>query len=127
MEEKANNKKKKLLTVALVFTVVLAVTATTWCIYPFIQPKEFSPDATFKLPAKPKPITCTENTGHFDSGCKLLLRYDADKDGKISDGEYYQALDDWKAGKITEKEGDFVGWTNGCKGINEHCPGCYSP
>ena len=41
MEEKANIKKKKLLTVALVFTVVLAVIATTWCT-----------DSTYKLPKK---------------------------------------------------------------------------
>ena len=118
--------KKKLLTAVLVFAVVLAVTATTWCTQSYKPPKATpSPDATFKLPDPPKPITCTEDTGHFKTGCKLLLHYDADNDGDLDWGEWYQAHFDWKAGKITEKEYKFVSKAEG--EINELCPGCYSP
>jgi hypothetical protein len=129
MEEKANNKKKKLLTIVIVFTVVLAVTATTWCPEKPITPKSPSPPATPRPPDPPKPITCTEDTGHFKTGCKLLLHYDADNDGKISDDEYNQAwLDVNFADKITGREYAFVErawWSKGP--INELCPGCYSP
>ena len=129
MKEKAkNNKKKKLLTVVLVFAVVLAVTATTWCTQSYKSPKATpSPDATFKLPDEPKPITCTEDTGHFKTGCKLLLHYDADNDGKISDDEWGHALNDGMDEKITDQEFNMVHRAYNAGSINELCPGCYSP
>jgi len=56
MEEKANNKKKELLTIVAVFAVVLAVTATGCCTEDQVnnEAEEQSKSASFKNPAPPQ-------------------------------------------------------------------------
>ena len=127
MEEKANNKKKKLLTIVIVFAVVLAVTATTWCPKQPLIPKSPSSPATPRPTEPPKPITCTDPTPHFASGCELLLHYDANNDGKIDKAESKQAYRDYLNYELTDKEFPFVIKAELRKGINTLCPGCYSP
>ena len=122
-----NNKKKKLLTVVLIFTIVLAVTATTWCIFEYDKPEKPSLGPTPRPTDPPKPITCSEKTTHSDSGCKLLLHYDADNDGKISGAELNPVGKDLLDDKITGKEYNFLYRAYEYNGINKLCPGCYSP
>jgi len=58
----------------------------------------------------------------------LLLYYDKDKDGVISDDELTDAYNDWVDGKITEAEFNYVGYEGYLAGsINNLCPGCYTP
>ena len=121
MEEKANNnKKKKLFTIVLVFAVVLAVTATTWCHQPSIP-------ATPRIPDLPSTVTakCTEPTAHFASGCVLLKHYDTNNDGKIDYSEISTAADDYSCDKITVVESDFVDGAFLEGSINALCPRCY--
>ena len=74
------------------------------------------------------PVTCTDPTPHFDSGCELLLYYDTDNDGKIDYNELINdAYVDYKNGTITKKEVEFViqAYNLGDGGINKLCKGCY--
>ena len=73
-------------------------------------------------------VTCTGKSPHYGTGCALLKHYDPDGDGKITlDGEY-AAIDDYRAGKITRAEYDFVeaAWNAGGL-IDAKCAGCYIP
>lgn len=119
MKEKANNKKKKLLTVALVFAVALAVTATTWCEQP-------STPATPRIPDSPSTVSseCTEPTKHFMSGCALLKAFDMNNDGKIDDSELNAAASSQSIGSITADEYYFVAAAYVKGSINALCPGC---
>ena len=122
MEEKANNnKKKKLFTIVLVFAVVLAVTATTWCHQP-------STPATPRIPDLPSTVTskCTVSTAHFASGCELLKYFDTNNDGKIDDSELDAAASAYSAGSITADEYAFVVAARAKGSINALCPGCYT-
>jgi hypothetical protein len=74
-------------------------------------------------------ITCDNNpyaSLDLDTGCKLLLHYDADKDGLINHDELNQSYSDYMNGIITVEEFDYVSgaYING--GINVVCPGCYT-
>ena len=119
MKEKANNKKKKLLTIVLVFTVVLAVTATTWCEQPSIP-------ATPRIPDPPSTVSsgCTVPTKHFTSGCALLKAFDTNNDGKIDGSEFKAADSSQSAGSITADEYYFVAAAYVKGSINALCPGC---
>ena len=123
MEKKANtnkSKKKKLLTIVIVFAVVLAVTATTWCVFLSI------PDIP-RIPDQPSTVTvkCTEPTAHFASGCELLKHYDTNNDGKIDDSELGAAASAYRSDSITADEYEFVGTANAKGSINDLCPGCH--
>ena len=61
----------------------------------------------------------------LDTGCKLLLHYDADNDGLINTDELNQSYADYESGIITYEEFDFVSdaYINGS--INVICPGCW--
>ncbi len=63
---------------------------------------------------------------HYATGCDLLLAYDADDDGKISNDEYGQARQDNFNGVITDKEMLLVVEAWRASSINDLCPGCYS-
>ena len=70
-------------------------------------------------------VTCDAPTAHYDTGCKLLLHYDADNNGLINLDELTQCYNDYENGIITEAEFDFVSdaYING--GINVVCSSCY--
>lgn len=79
-------------------------------------------------------ITCGNNPfdslGDTETGCKLLLHYDADKDGIIDYYEMDKAYKDWvERGLIEEEESDFVSNAFNYGSINDEkvCPGCYTP
>ena len=77
-------------------------------------------------------LTCDGATPSYSSGCELLLAYDENNDGKISDGEYNKAKNDWlEKEKITTREYDLVAdvWARTTTGqkINTVCPNCYIP
>ena len=123
MEKKANtnkSKKKKLLTIVIVFAVVLAVTATTWCVFPSIPDIPRIPDLPSTYPSK-----CTEQTKHFMSGCVLLKHFDTNNDGKIDDSELGAAASAYRSDSITADEYEFVGTANAKGSINALCPGCH--
>ena len=73
-------------------------------------------------------ITCDSNpfaSIGLDTGCKLLLHYDADNDGLINLDELTQSYADYENGIITEAEFDFVSDAYIYDGINVVCPGCW--
>ena len=78
-------------------------------------------------------ITCDNNpyaSLGLDTGCKLLLHYDLDKDGKINLDELTQSHSDYEDGIITEEEFDFVSdaYIGSDEGdINVVCPECWTP
>ena len=72
------------------------------------------------------PISCTEPTAHFSSGCELLRHYDADNDGIISYAESVKATQDYYDGIITQGEAEFVITAYQKGSINAVCPGCYT-
>lgn len=80
-------------------------------------------------------ITCNNNPHAslgLDTGCKLLLHYDADNNGVINLDEFNHSYSDYQSGIITEEEHSFVSkayivyeddvWTGR---INVICPGCW--
>ena len=75
-------------------------------------------------------ITCDNNpfaSLGLDTGCKLLLHYDADNDGVINIDELNQSYSDYESGIITEKEFDFVSDAYIYGGINVICSSCWTP
>jgi len=92
-------------------------------------PSEIAEESLEALPIKPIEITCDNNpygSLGLKTGCELLLYYDKDRDGVISDDELTDAYNDWVDGKITEAEFNYVGYEGYLAGsINNLCPGCY--
>jgi hypothetical protein len=75
-------------------------------------------------------ITCDYNpfaSMDLDTGCKLLLHYDADNDGLINLDELTQSYTDYENGIIAEEEFDFVSDAYINDNINVVCPECYTP
>jgi len=120
MGKKANTKKKKLLTIALVFAVVLAVTATTWCTMfsPPPIPRTFEPPSTVAS-------KCTVATENYDSGCDLLKGADTNKDGRIDDSELDYAAELYNDGYRSAYEYKFVATAYAKGSIKALCPTCY--
>ena len=121
--KKVNNKqinKKK--AIVLVFAIVLAVTATTWCSKPSLPDLPRAPD----MPGTVKNL-CTEETAHYSTGCALLNAYDDayDNNGVIGDVEYETASDNYNVGTITAEELSLVSAAYAAGSINAVCPGCY--
>lgn len=93
------------------------------------------------IPVTPGVITCDTNpyaSLGLDTGCKLLLHYDLDNDGKINLDELTQSHSDYETGIITEEEFDFVSdcylvgkyvdgeWVRtGRINHEDMCPGCW--
>ena len=57
-------------------------------------------------------------------GCNLLLTYDTDKDGIISDDEMLVATADYNNGIISEAEYNFMQDGYDAGSIEDMCPGC---
>ncbi len=74
-------------------------------------------------------LICEQPTVNFDSGCNLLLHYDKDNDGIISETEALSASLDHFIGKITEEERNFVRAVFQEKDgkINAMCTECWTP
>ena len=72
-------------------------------------------------------ITCDGQCPQFDgTGCELLLYYDADNNGIISNDERISASQAYSDGEITNKEYMFIMNAYYTGSINALCTGCYT-
>lgn len=83
------------------------------------------------VPVSKGVVTCDSNPydslGDTETGCKLLLHYDSDNDGKIGYDDWLACNTDHEGGKITDGEFDFVSdcYSTDTEEINGVCPGCW--
>ena len=71
-------------------------------------------------------VTCTDPTPNHGTGCLLLINYDADNDGIISQAELFSAADAIGT-TLTLEEYYFVEAAYNAGSINALCEGCYTP
>ena len=83
------------------------------------------PAVSITLGLKEKEIACDTATPNFDTGCDLLIYFDADHDGVIIPTERDNAWEAEGFGYITCKEAQFVEDAYDAGSINALCTGCF--